>query len=74
MPISNSMRNKFSNAYNRLKTIVTREQLLNKVWGYDYQPSSRTIDNFILCLRSKIDNEQINHIVTVHGMGYKFVL
>ncbi|MBN1768009.1 MAG: response regulator transcription factor [Prolixibacteraceae bacterium] len=60
--------------YQHRNTIVTRDQLLDKVWGFDYQPSSRTIDNFILRLRNKVDSEQTNHIVTVHGMGYKLVL
>jgi len=60
--------------YNRRNQIVTRDELLDKVWGLDYQPTSRTIDNFILRLRNKVDNEETNHIVTVHGFGYKLVL
>lgn len=60
--------------YNRCNQIVTRDELLDKVWGLDYQPTSRTIDNFILRLRNKVDNEDSNHIVTVHGFGYKLVL
>lgn len=54
--------------------IVTREKLLDSIWGYDYQPTSRTIDNFILRLRQKVDTAQSNHIVTVHGFGYKLIL
>jgi DNA-binding response OmpR family regulator len=53
--------------------IVSREDLLDQVWGVDYQPTSRTVDNFILRLRQKIDTETTNHIITVHGYGYKLV-
>jgi DNA-binding response OmpR family regulator len=60
--------------YKKKNQIVTRDDLLDKVWGSDYQPASRTIDNFILRLRQKIDTSETNHIVTVHGMGYKLVL
>ncbi len=60
--------------YKRHNQIVTRDELLDNVWGLDYQPTSRTIDNFILRLRNKVDNEETNHIVTVHGFGYKLVL
>jgi DNA-binding response OmpR family regulator len=60
--------------YKRHNQIVTRDELLDNVWGLDYQPTSRTIDNFILRLRNKIDNEETNHIITVHGFGYKLVL
>lgn len=60
--------------YKKKNQIVTRDDLLDKVWGSAYQPTSRTIDNFILRLRQKIDSDETNHIVTVHGMGYKLVL
>ncbi|MBN1927561.1 MAG: response regulator transcription factor [Prolixibacteraceae bacterium] len=59
--------------YQRNGQIVTRDDLLDKVWGLDYQPSPRTVDNFILRLRQKIDSETTNHIVTVHGMGYRLI-
>ena len=54
---------------------VSREQLLTDVWGYDAQPTTRTVDNFILKLRQKIepDPAQPRHILTVHGVGYKLV-
>ena len=55
--------------------IVSRDDLLDQVWGVDYQPTSRTIDNFILKLRNKIE-EDPNHakiILTVHGVGYRLV-
>jgi DNA-binding response OmpR family regulator len=59
--------------YKRMGQIVSRDDLLNAVWGLDYQPTSRTVDNFILRLRQKIDSETSNLIITVHGYGYKLV-
>ncbi|HSP86546.1 MAG TPA: response regulator transcription factor [Ignavibacteriaceae bacterium] len=59
---------------NRNKT-VSRENLLNKIWGYDEAPTTRTVDNFILKLRQKIENDP-NHpkiIITIHGIGYKLI-
>jgi DNA-binding response OmpR family regulator len=59
---------------NKNKT-VSRDDLLDNVWGTEYQPTSRTIDNFILKLRQKIE-EDPNHakiILTVHGVGYRLV-
>jgi two-component system response regulator RegX3 len=55
--------------------VLSRDQILNKVWGYDYDGTARTIDNFINKLRSKIepDPTQPTFIVTVRGVGYKFV-
>jgi two-component system alkaline phosphatase synthesis response regulator PhoP len=55
--------------------VVTREQILNEVWGYEEAPTTRTIDNFVAKLRQKIEVEphQPEHILTVHGLGYKFV-
>jgi DNA-binding response OmpR family regulator len=54
--------------------IVTREDILDQVWGMDYQPTTRTVDNFIVRLRNKIDTSESQHIITVHGIGYKLVL
>lgn len=57
-------------------TIVSRDDLLDHIWGTEYQPTSRTIDNFILKLRHKIEVDP-NHakiILTVHGVGYRLVL
>ncbi len=54
---------------------VARDELLNKVWGEDVYTTSRTVDNFILKLRQKIEQDP-NHpkiILTVHGIGYKLV-
>lgn len=55
--------------------ILTRDQLLNEVWGYDALPSTRTVDVHIAWLRQKLeeDSRYPKHIMTVHGFGYKFV-
>ena len=55
--------------------IITRDALLNDVWGYEVYPSSRTVDNFIVKLRKKIepDPNHPKHILTVYGIGYKFI-
>jgi DNA-binding response OmpR family regulator len=56
-------------------TTVSRDDLLNHVWGYDENPTTRTVDNFILKLRQKIEKDP-NHpkiILTVHGIGYKLI-
>jgi DNA-binding response OmpR family regulator len=55
--------------------VISRDELLNEVWGYQNYPSTRTVDNHILKLRQKLEREPANpvHFRTVHGMGYKFV-
>lgn len=55
--------------------IVSRDELLNQVWGYDSFPNTRTIDAHIAKLRSKIEDkpEEPKLIVTIHGIGYKFL-
>lgn len=55
--------------------VVTRDQILNEVWGYEEAPTTRTIDNFVAKLRQKIEPQphQPEHLLTVHGVGYKFV-
>ena len=54
--------------------VLTREVILNRVWGYNYYGTARTIDNFITRLRQKIgdDSESPRYIVTVRGVGYRF--
>ena len=54
---------------------VTRDQLLDQVWGYNSYPTTRTVDNFIARLRQKIEDvpDKPKYILTVHGVGYKFV-
>ena len=55
--------------------VVTRDELLDEVWGYNSYPTTRTVDNHIARLRQKIENniDEPRHILTVHGVGYKFV-
>lgn len=55
--------------------VISRDELLNEVWGYQNYPSTRTVDNHILKLRQKLEKEPANpvHFRTVHGVGYKFV-
>ena len=55
--------------------VIERSKLLDDVWGYDNFPSTRTVDNFILALRKKIENNPSDpkHILTVPKAGYKFV-
>ncbi len=54
---------------------VSRRVILDRVWGYDAYPTTRTVDNFILNLRKilEADAGRPGHIVTVHGVGYKLV-
>ena len=54
---------------------VSRDELLEKVWGIQASPTSRTVDNFIVKLRRKLEEDQKNprHILTVYGLGYKLV-
>ena len=55
--------------------VVTRDELLNEVWGYENNPTTRTVDNHIASLRAKLEDDPSGprHIHTVHGVGYKFV-
>lgn len=54
--------------------VVTRQKLLEDVWGYDELPSTRTVDNQVLTLRQKLGGKDKDaYIVTVHGAGYKFI-
>ncbi|MEM8885667.1 MAG: response regulator transcription factor [Planctomycetota bacterium] len=48
---------------------IPRAELLDRVWGYERYPTTRTVDYHVLALRKKIDAD---HIVTVHGVGYRF--
>lgn len=59
----------------RAGEVVTRDQLLDEVWGYESYPVSRTVDNHVAGLRAKLESDpgQPVHIRTVHGVGYKFV-
>jgi DNA-binding response OmpR family regulator len=55
--------------------VISRDRLLNEVWGYDAYPSTRTVDNQIVKLRQKLedDPEDPRFILTIRGTGYKFV-
>jgi two-component system alkaline phosphatase synthesis response regulator PhoP len=57
-------------------SIVTREDILDRVWGYEVFPSTRTVDNFIVRLRKRFERnpEQPEHFHTVRGVGYRFTL
>jgi DNA-binding response OmpR family regulator len=54
---------------------VTRDDLLNQVWGYDATPTTRTVDNHVASLRAKLEDNPSDprHLFTVHGVGYKWV-
>jgi two-component system alkaline phosphatase synthesis response regulator PhoP len=54
---------------------LSRERLLEDVWGYDHTPTTRTVDTHLVRLRQKLepDPEQPRYFLTVHGIGYKFV-
>jgi len=56
--------------------VVSRSDLLEKVWGYDAEPTTRTVDNFIARLRQKVEQnvKKPQTILTVHGVGYKLVI
>lgn len=58
----------------RKNEVVSREQILRSVWGYDVYPSTRTIDNFILSFRKHFEEDQRNpqFFHSVRGVGYKF--
>jgi len=56
--------------------VVSREELLNEVWGYQNYPSTRTVDNYVLRLRQKLEPDPAapRFVITMHGAGYKFTL
>jgi DNA-binding response OmpR family regulator len=55
--------------------VLSRDQLLSDVWGYNSYPSTRTVDSHMLTLRQKLERDPANpaHFITVHHAGYKFV-
>ena len=57
------------------RRVVSRDELLNAVWGYENYPNTRTVDNHILRLRRKLEQEpsEPRHFITVHRTGYKFI-
>ena len=56
--------------------VVTREMLLDQVWGYDSYPTTRTVDNFVLAIRKQIEKDPSDpkHLITIYKAGYKFKL
>ena len=56
--------------------VVTRNELLDEVWGYENYPTTRTVDNHIASLRAKLEDDpsKPRHLITVHGVGYKLLL
>jgi DNA-binding response OmpR family regulator len=57
----------------RAGEVVTRDELLDQVWGADHFPTTRTVDNHVSIVRSKLENTPSDpqHIITVHGVGYR---
>jgi DNA-binding response OmpR family regulator len=57
------------------RRVISRDELLNEVWGYENYPCTRTVDNHILKLRKKLETEPARpkHFHTVHSSGYKFL-
>jgi len=55
--------------------VLSRDRLLDEVWGYDSYPTTRTVDTHILKLRKKLEDDPANpkYILSVYGGGYKFV-
>jgi len=55
--------------------VISRDELLNEVWGYENYPCTRTVDNHILRLRQKLERDPSRpvHFRTMHGVGYKFL-
>lgn len=62
--------------HERVGQPVSRDEILNKIWGLEATPTNRTIDNFIVKLRRKIERspDKPEHILTVYGFGYKLAL
>ena len=58
-----------------VRRVISRDELLNQVWGYENYSCTRTVDNHILRLRQKLEREPSRpvHFQTVHGAGYKFL-
>jgi two-component system, OmpR family, alkaline phosphatase synthesis response regulator PhoP len=59
----------------RANEVVSREEILQKVWGYDVYPTTRTIDNFIVAFRKyfELKPQEPSHFRSVRGVGYTFV-
>jgi DNA-binding response OmpR family regulator len=55
--------------------VISRDRLLDEVWGYDQYPTTRTVDNHVAKVRQKIEDTPADpkYIITIHGVGYKFL-
>ena len=55
--------------------VLSRDVILNSVWGYDFYPNTRTVDAHVVKLRQKFEQEPTapRHFMTVHGVGYRFL-
>jgi DNA-binding response OmpR family regulator len=60
----------------RVGQVVTRNEMLDEVWGHESYPTTRTVDNHIASLRAKLEDDpsKPRYLITVHGVGYKLVL
>ena len=60
----------------RAGQVVTRNEMLDEVWGHECYPTTRTVDNHIASLRSKLEDDpsKPRHLITIHGVGYKLVI
>jgi DNA-binding response OmpR family regulator len=60
----------------RVGQVVTRNEMLDEVWGHESYPTTRTVDNHIASLRAKLEDDpsEPRHLITVHGVGYKLVI
>ena len=60
----------------RAGQVVTRNEMLDEVWGHESYPTTRTVDNHIASLRSKLEDDpsKPRHLITIHGVGYKLVI
>jgi len=59
--------------HRELGNAVSRDKILNEVWGIEYYGTTRTLDQLIVKLRQKIEDEpgEPEHLLTVHGLGYR---
>jgi DNA-binding response OmpR family regulator len=57
------------------RRVISRDELLNEVWGYEHYPTTRTVDNVILKLRQQLESNPSRpvHLRTIHGAGYQFL-
>ena len=59
----------------RAGEVVTRDELLDEVWGYEAMPTTRTVDNHVASVRAKLENNpaEPRHLLTIRGVGYRWV-